>query len=149
MMSDAPKGHALAVSGSHFGDAQDIHQLKQWNCEPTDTSDSLAHCSKSIAHEPCSSSETAGVYCQGMQIVCIKAQFLTVSIPPGEDNCEDGDIRLMNGSTPSRYEGRVEICFSGVWGTICNDDWDSQDATVVCRELGISVQSLGTNVVDL
>ena len=65
-------------------------------------------------------------------------------MPPGEDNCEDGDIRLMNGSTPSSYEGRVEVCFSGVWGTICNDDWDSQDATVVCRELGISVQSLGT-----
>ena len=66
-MSDAPKGHAIAVSGSHFGDAQEIHQLKQWNCEPTDTS--LAYCSKSIAHESCSSSETAGVYCQGTQLI--------------------------------------------------------------------------------
>ena len=50
----------------------------------------------------------------------------------------------MNGSTPSLYEGRVEICFNGVWGTICGNDWDSREATVVCNQLGISaVQAIG------
>ena len=49
----------------------------------------------------------------------------------------------MNGSSPSRYEGRVEICFSGVWGTICSDGWDSREATVVCRQLGVLVQPFG------
>ena len=50
----------------------------------------------------------------------------------------------MNGSAPSLYEGRVEICFNRVWGTICGNDWDSREATVVCRQLGISaVQAIG------
>ena len=38
----------------------------------------------------------------------------------------------MNGASP--LEGRVEICLSGVWGTV-NQFFDNQDATVVCREL--------------
>ena len=57
------KGRAIAVSGSYFGDAQEIHQLQQWNCEYTATT--LAHCTKTIAHQHCSASETAGVYCKG------------------------------------------------------------------------------------
>ena len=58
--------HAIAVTGSHFGNAQEIHQLKQWNCEATDTV--LAYCGKTIAQSPCSPSQTAGVYCQGSRL---------------------------------------------------------------------------------
>lgn len=41
-------------------------------------------------------------------------------------------IRIAGGGR----RGRVEIFHQGSWGTICDDDWDNQDASVVCRMMG-------------
>ena len=53
--------------------------------------------------------------------------------------CNDTDIRVVGGRVSvNETFGRVEICFSGIWGTVCDDSWDNREAAVVCRQLGLS-----------
>ena len=51
-------------------------------------------------------------------------------------SCNHGDLKLMGGEDD--WEGRVEVCFGGRWGTVCDDGWDGAEASVVCRQLGFS-----------
>ena len=48
--------------------------------------------------------------------------------------CNYGDVQLANGS--SLNDGIVELCVDDAWGTICGENWDKEDANVVCAQLG-------------
>ena len=50
--------------------------------------------------------------------------------------CPFGNVRLSGNKSP--LEGRVEVCTSDGWGTVCDNGWSTADGRVVCRQLGHS-----------
>ena len=66
--------------------------------------------------------------------------FVIICLDKGSP-CENLSLRLAGGD---KCSGRVEICLSGVWGSMCRgrNSWRQATAKVVCRTLGFN-DSLG------
>ncbi|XP_022598125.1 scavenger receptor cysteine-rich type 1 protein M130-like [Seriola dumerili] len=56
-----------------------------------------------------------------------------------ELTCSDS-VRLVNGT--SQCSGRLEVKSNQWWSSVCEVDFDQQDAEVVCRELGCGAPSV-------
>ena len=46
------------------------------------------------------------------------------------------DLPVVLVGSYAQNEGRVQINHEGRQGTVCDDEWDDEDAAVVCRMLG-------------
>ena len=57
--------------------------------------------------------------------------------------CIQGNVRLVGGS--GDYEGNVQVCINGTWGYVCDNKWRTNDAKVVCSQLGYSKSSKNYN----
>ena len=53
--------------------------------------------------------------------------------------CIHGNIRLED--EDSVYDGKMKVCYNGVWEAVCDDGVDDSVAEVVCRQLGLSLHS--------
>ncbi|XP_075829640.1 T-cell differentiation antigen CD6 isoform X8 [Microtus pennsylvanicus] len=98
-----------ALAGLHFTPGQGPIHRDQVNCSGTETY--LWDCRGLPGDQYCGHKEDAGVVCSEHQ---------SWRLTGGIDSCE----------------GQVEVYFRGVWSTVCDSEWYSSEAKVLCRSLG-------------
>ena len=49
----------------------------------------------------------------------------------------------------NQLEGRLEVCYSGRWGTVGADEWTETNSRVVCNSLGYNYSAGRTSVLSL
>ena len=101
-------------SNAFYGQGTGNIWMDNVRCSSTDTC--LGYCNfNGFGNHNCDHSEDVSVIC--------------ISV-----NASSTEVRLIGGN--SDFEGRVEVLYQGMWGTICDDAWGIEDAHVICRQLG-------------
>ena len=113
---------AEAVFGGVFGYGEDAVAITTLHCVGDETAITQCFFTTGSDVSSCSHANDVGIICQ--------------------DLCSDGDIRLADGASTildaPPNNGRVEVCFNGEWGTICENGWSTNDGQVTCGQLGFA-----------
>lgn len=144
--------------------ADTVFNMDEVNCRGNETS--LKECDFSGwgVHD-CNAEEVVGVICKVPVMKCPPEYWLCETseecIPMSFmcDNvrdCADGtdespqhcnatlEYRLIGGE--DEMEGRVEVKFQDVWGTVCDDDFGEPEAYVLCKSLGYTGETVSISV---
>ncbi|XP_063348700.1 scavenger receptor cysteine-rich type 1 protein M130-like [Pelmatolapia mariae] len=142
----------LVGGASRCGGTLEVKHLGEWR--PVDGSDwTLKEAAVVCEHLDCGSAVYVGergessyrsvweikpdcVRFRSGQIECAKSTFVSSIL---DLTCSDS-VRLLNGS--SLCSGRLQVKSNQRWSSVCEADFDLQDAEVVCRELGCGPPSL-------
>ncbi|XP_065434821.1 scavenger receptor cysteine-rich type 1 protein M130-like isoform X3 [Chrysemys picta bellii] len=109
-----------APGGGFFGKGNDSVWPDTFHCNGNEPH--LWHCPvTALGASQCSHDNDASVVCSG----------------------HPESLRLLNGE--SQCDGRVEISLHGVWSRVLDDQWDMNDASVVCRQLQCGVAEKAYN----
>ncbi|PVD22127.1 hypothetical protein C0Q70_17931 [Pomacea canaliculata] len=114
-------GTATAFSSSHFGQGQGAIAVRRMDCRGPEPRLSQCNITWTSFFPTCTHMHEAGVSCRGTALPSLQ-------------------VRLIGNY--SSYQGLVVVYYNNTWGTVCDDDWDVNDATVVCRMLGLSTTNV-------
>uniref|UniRef100_A0A8C6MJE9 Scavenger receptor cysteine-rich type 1 protein M130 n=1 Tax=Moschus moschiferus TaxID=68415 RepID=A0A8C6MJE9_MOSMO len=132
------------LGGAHFGEGNGQIWAEEFQCEGNESHLSLCP----VAPRPdgtCSHSKDIGVVCSSeTQTICSFCPHIVKRVGLGSHGHLKPcllpgytEVRLMGGNTPC--EGRVEVKILGTWGSLCNSQWDMEDAHVLCQQLKCGV----------
>ncbi|NXC44285.1 DMBT1 protein, partial [Penelope pileata] len=131
-----------APGAAHFGEGSEVILLDDVQCRGNEAY--VWECSHNgWSKHNCDHNEDASVVCSvdflGNSVAIPRPQSASLLCEP-EDQPQ---LRLASGG--DRCAGRVEVYHNGEWGTVCDDSFDMNSASVACRQLncGEAVSSLG------
>ena len=144
---------ASLFNDERFGVGNTASDFKLLVCSNSGSESSLSQCQiqHSVACTPATCPTEWGIKCfskcayerererETLHYNCLQfstsfAPSLSLSLYSDPGMCNEGTFRLVGGSI--EQEGRVEVCYNGVWGTICDSNWGQIDAYIVCRQMG-------------
>ena len=78
---------------------------------------------------------------------------LALHLAAAANECSNGYIRMTNATVSMTSQdyyiaGGLQVCVNNKWATLCHYRWGKLDATVVCRQLGLSYISKWNAYID-
>ncbi|CAC5422430.1 Neurotrypsin [Mytilus coruscus] len=118
---------AILYRNAWFGQGHGVSFDLQTECSGKESQIFFCPLKNTFGNQNCQHTEDVGVQC--------------AATPLGLNK-----IRLALGQ--SKGNGRLEIKYNGKWGTVCSEQWTSQNSKAVCRMLGYQNRTIETHSIQ-